>query len=150
MVRSTSCVAVMAGAFACLAADGRALAADASRVCFSTGKVGGVIELGVAKGRLAAPGYGLLAGQTYGPDRHVACFGPKPLPVSGSYVTREDGSVVVSLTQIIIAGNDGCGRDVYNLLLRAPELRGTVCQGEVAGDSTGCGPARLVVCPKAP
>src|SRR4051795_5794980 len=75
MVRSTFCAAVMAGAFACLAADGRALAADASRVCFSTGRGGGVIELGVAKGRLAAPGYGLLAGQTYGPDRHVACFG---------------------------------------------------------------------------
>src|SRR3954447_16244811 len=75
MVRSTFCVAVMAGAFTCLAVDGRALAADASRVCFSTGRDGGVIELGVAKGRLAAPGYGLLAGQTYGPDRHVACFG---------------------------------------------------------------------------
>ena len=109
-----------------------------------------MIELGVAKSRLAAPGYGLLAGRTYGPDRHVECFGPKPLPVSGSYVTREDGSVVVTLTQIIIAGNDGCGRDVYNLLLRAPALHGTLCQTEIVSDATDCGPVRPVACPKSP
>jgi hypothetical protein len=66
--------------------------------------------------------------------------------VSGSYVARSDGSVVVSLTQIIIAGDDECGRAVYNLLLRAPTLRGTLCQSEIPSDATGCGPVRPVAC----
>ena len=135
-------------------ATGAAAPAEASpRLCLGLFGDRSIIELGVARDRLATTGYGPLAGQTYSPRaRDIHCFGVKPLPVSGSYVTRRDGSVVVTLNQILLTGEgtDSCGRTVYTLLLHRPRLGGTVCIGEPVSDSTSCGPVRLVTCPPPP
>jgi hypothetical protein len=57
----------------CLLAGGIAAAAEPSRLCFPAG--GGVIELGISRAALSRPGFGLLAGRTFGPDKqHGGCL----------------------------------------------------------------------------
>ena len=147
---SSSARAAILAAGCCLAA-GVAAAADPPRLCFDTGG-GNVLELGISRARLGRPGYGLLAGRTFGPDEHVSCSGPRPLPLSGSYTTDSRGRVLITVTQRVVNG-PSCGSGgfpiVYGFSLRAPSLRGTVCVNDF--DATGCGPVRLLAaCPPPP
>ena len=120
-------------------------AAEPARLCFPV--EGGVIELGISRAALLKPGFGLLAGRTFGPDKRGGCFTPRPLPAAGSYTTGADGRVVVSLTQAIAIQDANCAAPTYGLSLRAPRLRGTICTREF--DAEGCGgPIEPVPCPR--
>ena len=129
----------------CLVAGGIAAAAEPPRLCFPAG--GGVIELGISRAALSRPGFGLLAGRTFGPDKqHGGCFTPRPLPIIGSYTTGADGRVAISLTQAIAIQDVNCAAPTYGLSLRAPRLRGQLCTREF--DAEGCGPIEPGPCPR--
>lgn len=140
---SASLGAVVAAS--CLVAGGTVAAAEPARLCFPAG--GGVIELGISRAALSRPGFGLLAGRTFGPDKqHGGCFTPRPLPIIGSYTTGADGRIAISLTQAIAIQDVDCAAPVYGLSLRAPRLRGQLCTREFDGE--GCGPVGPVPCPR--